>query len=270
MQFKEVSFPPILDKTFVPQNLELIPPTNSELPIEQQHYLLAIPWKETYLKLIPEAYQAFFLHVLPFLHVRTTDVHTATSVGYLPELLSMFPEGTYNQRVIAISLILHDSGWSQLTEQEVANSLGVTGLALTATAMGPKEKHAVEGEKLARKLLSEFAFEPALTTEEIELICKGVLYHDRPEAVAGSDQPMPLEIQILVDLDHLWSFTQENFWQDTARKGVAPKTYLENLTKDLDSYFVTPQGKALARKKLAERATEVAELEQLLAHMAHS
>ena len=62
---------------------------------------------------------------------------------------------------------------------------------------------------------------------------------------------MPLEVQLLVDLDHLWSFTHENFWQDTVRKGVEAKIYLKNLEQDLDSYFVTNAGKQKARELLA-------------------
>jgi len=68
---------------------------------------------------------------------------------------------------------------------------------------------------------------------------------------------VPLEIQVLIDLDHLWSFTHENFWQDSVRKGVAPIEYLQNLTDDLDSYFVTTEGKILARELLTKRAVEV-------------
>lgn len=162
-----------------------------------------------------------------------------------------------NRRVVALSLVLHDVGWSRLSEEEIASSLGVTGLKLTETAQGPKEKHAVEGARLARTLLSEYTFEPPLATEEIKLICLAVLYHDKPEEVAGADVPMPIEVQLLVDLDHIWSFTHENFWQDTVRKGVPPETYWQNLQDDLDSYFVTETGKDMAHKLLEERGKEI-------------
>ncbi len=262
MAFKEISLPPVLSATKLPDDLTLRAPEHSTLPIDQQHYLLYIPWEDSYLQLVPGEYQTFFKTVLPYLFPRTTDVHTAISLSYLDELVNAFPANTINKRVVALALILHDSGWSKLTEEEVANSLGVTGLKLTETAMGPKEKHAVEGEKIARQLLADVLFDPPLSSEEVELICKAVLYHDKPEAVAGAAQPMPIEVQVLVDLDHLWSFTHQNFWQDTVRKGVAPRAYLENLAKDLDGYFVTDQGKALARKLHAQRALEVTDWEK--------
>jgi len=67
---------------------------------------------------------------------------------------------------------------------------------------------------------------------------------------------------LLVDLDHLWSFTHQNFWQDTLRKGVQPKEYVQNLQRDIDDYFVTDQGKELALKLLNERLDEVEVIEK--------
>ena len=66
-------------------------------------------------------------------------------------------------------------------------------------------------------------------------------------------------MKLVCDVDHLWSFTHENFWQDTARKSVAPDSYLKNLENDLDGYFVTEQGKRKARSLIEERQVEVEE-----------
>ncbi len=68
---------------------------------------------------------------------------------------------------------------------------------------------------------------------------------------------MPIEVQLLADLDHLWSFTHLNFWQDTVRKNISPQTYLESLEVDLDDYFVTTIGKQIAKSLLTERKQEV-------------
>lgn len=254
-----ISFPQVLAPTRLQADITLVLPPTSQLPTEQQHFLLFIPWNEFYLNLVPVEFREFFQQVLPHLNARTTDVHTAVSMSFLDELLQRLGQ-PINRRVVALSLILHDSGWSKLTEQEIATSLGVSGLKLTAEAIGPKEKHAIVGAELAREILTKNPLSPALNPEEIDLICKAILYHDKPEAVAGAAQPMPLEVQALVDLDHLWSFTYQNFWQDTVRKGVAPAEYLQNLENDLDGYFVTHQGRELARELLSARAQEVSEL----------
>ncbi len=260
MQFKTIAFPEVLEATKIPSDIQLALPESSQLPLDQQHFLLYIPWDDKYLQLVPAEFRNFYTQILPLLNVRTTDVHTAISSSYLDILIPRINK-PLNRRAVALALFLHDAGWSKLSEKEVAESLGVKGLALTETAMGPKEKHAVEGEKIAREVLANTSFEPPLSPSEIELICKAILYHDKPEAVAGAGESMPLEVQVLVDLDHIWSFTHENFWQDTVRKGVNPAEYLKNLSNDLDGYFVTTEGKQLARELLAERSKEVMDFE---------
>lgn len=287
-----VATPVVVADRAIPDDLELKLPENSKLDREHWNRLIYIPWNDKYLERVPEDFRDFFKFVLPHLGARTTDVHTAISLGFLDQLLGEFAVGqsfsdqssssevnqqtinrqVINRRVVAIALILHDAGWSRLSDQEIADSLGVKGLKLNETAMGSKEKHAVESEKIAREVLGDvevlgeevdeskgslsFNFYPPLSLEEKQLICKAIRYHDKPEEVVGQ-QTMPIEVQLLVDLDHTWSFTHENFWQDTIRKGVVPEKYLENLENDLDSYFVTEPGKNLAKKLLEDRKAEV-------------
>lgn len=149
-----------------------------------------------------------------------------------------------------------------MSEEEIASSLGVTGLALTEQAIGPKEKHAVLGAEIARKVLTPRQAELGMSDQDRETIATAILYHDKPEQVVNAENEMPMEVQLLVDLDHLWSFTYLNFWQDTQRKGVAPREYLNNLQRDLDSYFVTELGRQKARSLLLERAREIEQLER--------
>ena len=222
-------------------------------------FLIYLPLSDEYLQFVPQDFQEFYNQILPYLSARTTDVHTAVCMQYLDEFIAQAEALGHkvNRNVLAYALMLHDSGWSQMTKQEIASSLGVKGLALTETALASKEKHAVFGEQIVRKILKAKQMEFGLTDLEIELICKAILYHDKPEAVAGSENKMPMEVQLLVDLDHVWSFTHLNFWQNTLLKGVDPKKYLENLRADLDSYFVTDIGKNKAKELLAQREKEV-------------
>ncbi len=238
-------------------------PPDSNLPESEQHFLLYIPWQDTYLDFVPQEYKNFFKQILPFLSARTTDVHTAVCMQYLDEFILQAQKNGHqpNRDILAYALMLHDSGWSKMSESEIAASLGVKGLALSETAMGPKEKHAVLGEAIARDILYKEQEALGLSNEEIEIICKAILFHDKPEAVAGLGNEMPIEVQLLVDLDHVWSFTQLNFWQDVQRKGVPAQEYLENLGNDLDSYFVTEIGKQKAKELLSQRTLEVLEVQ---------
>jgi hypothetical protein len=246
---------PNVKPTRIQSDIKLLLPDNISIDESQWHFLVYIPWDEKYLEQIPQEYKDFFNFVLPNLKVRTTDVHTAKSLSFLDDFQKHFSKENINWRIVAISLILHDCGWSQLTQQEIASSLGVKGLKLSPEALEPKQTHAIKGQELARRILDEYNFEPPLTNEEKETILKSVLYHDKPEEVAGKN--LPLEVQILVDLDHIWSFTHENFWQDTVRKGVDATEYVTNLKNDLNSYFVTDFGKKLASLLLSEREKEI-------------
>jgi hypothetical protein len=274
-RLETVETPPRFKKLYLPQggtallpddiNLEF--PQKSKLEDDRLHFLVSIPWDDAYLSRVDEEYRDFFKEVLPYLHARTTDVHIATCMRFIKELIADVKKAvetnesasepkSINERMVAAAFILHDAGWSEMSEEEIAASLGVTGLALTDAAMGPKEKHAILGGQVAEVMLSRCPCDPPMTDAEKEEIYQAVLFHDKPmELAKGGD--IPLEMKLVCDVDHLWSFTHENFWQDTVRKGVAPEAYLENLGKDLDGYFVTEEGRAKARALLAERAKEV-------------
>jgi len=240
-------------------NINLKIPTVNSLPESEKHFLLYIPWNEKYLEFVPDDYKKFFKEILPILNARTTDVHKAVCLQYLDEFIDKAKQNGEmpNRNVLAYALMLHDAGWSQMTQEEIAASLGVKGLALNTKAMGPKEKHAVLGAQIAKKILTNNKDKLGISNKEVEIICTAILYHDKPELVSGSQNQIPIEIKLLVDLDHIWSFTQLNFWQDVQRKGVDSKEYLENLKNDLNNYFVTNIGKDKARELLVQREIEV-------------
>lgn len=242
-------------KVRIPSDIELRLPENS-LSVDKQHFLLEISWDDKYFNKIPKEYLDFFKFVLPYLHARTTDVHTACSMGFLPEVFARHPN--IDKFVVAVALALHDNGWNQMSMEEIAGSLGYKGLKLSDNALNPKEKHAVLGAKKAKEILEKYIFNPPLTKFQKDLICKAILYHDKPWELSGKE--IPLEMQLICDLDHLWSFTHENFWQDTIRKGVTPKEYANNLKNDLEGYFLSIWGKQKAKSLLLER---IAELKQL-------
>lgn len=233
---------------YIPEDIELIVPKNSD-----SNTLVYIPWDDKYLDYVPEHLKSFFIKALPYLGVRTTDVHTAICTSYIDDIIRLYG-GKVNRRVIDLGLILHDIGWSSLSEQDIIDSLSdYKGLELSDTSMGPKKRHAVEGVKVSKKLLDEFDFEPALKEEEKKEILEIVLLHDTPENTSVNGQ-------LVADLDRLWSFTHENFWQDTIRKNVLPDNYLDNLNNDCEGYFSTKAGLTIAKELLNDRTKEVNQL----------
>ena len=247
---------------YVPIDIELVFPKES-LPSDLVRCLVYIPWQRDYLHLSPERYRPFLEYALPYLRTRTTDVHTAVCLSYMRNYVNRLQRETgteINEKIVAYGLILHDCGWSALGKKEVANSLAAQGLGVKGKALGPKRKHAEEGVRIARKILDEYEFNPPLTGEEKEAICEAVFWHDRTEEVKTRE--WPTEVGAVVDLDHLWSFTRLNFWQDTVGKDMSPQEYLKNLEHDLDSYFIFESGKGLAYALLEDRKKEAHYMEK--------
>jgi len=257
MYFRRFNLP-TGDSALIPSDIALKLPDNSSLDAKRLHFLVYIPWDDKYLQSLDNAdnaYTDFFREMLPYLHARTTDVHIATCMPFIHEFLRAH-QGTIDEKVVYIAFILHDSGWSQMSDEEIASSLGITGLALNDDAIHPKERHAILGRNIAMHVLEQEPYASQLTVGQRELIYNAILYHDKPWEL-GVNGAIPLEMKIVCDVDHLWSFTHENFWQDIVRKKVNPISYLKNLNDELASYFVTEKGKEKAKLLLFERQVEV-------------
>lgn len=233
----------------IPKDIELVVPENSP-----SNTLVYIPWDDKYLQYVPDEWKDFFLVALDYLHARTTDVHTAICTSYIDKIISLH-QGDVNRRVVALGLILHDIGWSSLSDEEIAQSLtGYKSAQPTGESQkGPKERHAIEGVKISEKLLDSFNFDPALSAEDRQEILETVLHHDHPEQISVNGK-------LAADLDRLWSFTHENFWQDTIRKDVSPQEYLATLSKETDTYFFTKAGSSISKEFIRDRAKEVEQI----------
>ena len=242
----------------IPDDIELRTPPNPGIDPSLLSALVYIPWNDTYFDNIPTNYRGFFRSLLPDLSVRTTDVHVAVCMPFIAKLGQRVTD-KFDERVVSLALILHDIGWSRLSDREIASSLGVTGLALSSAASEPKENHAKVGRIYAEKILATHQFDPPLTATQKSLILDAVQFHDKPWELSHA-AAVPPEVKLVCDVDHLWSFTHQNFWQDTVRKSVDPGEYLQNLAQDLNDYFITDQAKALAQSLLNQRKSEVESL----------
>jgi hypothetical protein len=244
---------------FIPADLDVVTPKGRRIEAAQRHHLAYLPWKNKYFRHIPLEYRDFFTFVLPFLHARTSNVHTALSIAQLPYLLKGATTPV-NKRLVYLALILHDCGWSQVGQQDLLRSFNYNGVSPTgADSVSPKQKHLVYGEALSYKLLDSFDFGAnPLTSEEMYTISEIVRRHDHDAAwERGKYGRISPEVKIVCDSDRLWSYTYENFWLDTIRKGVPADAYFELIQGEVASYFFTPEGKARARQLIAERQTEV-------------
>ncbi|HUS26615.1 MAG TPA: hypothetical protein VMY99_04695 [Nevskiaceae bacterium] len=241
----------------VPHAIELAVPQNSDVANERLHLLTHIPWHDKYLQHVPAKYQDFFLYVLPHLNTRTTNVHTALSMSFLPELLAS-ADGPVDKHVVHLGVILHDSGWSTCSHHEIADSLDYKGVSYTPNAAAAKKKHTVRGHTRAGELLNGYTQELSLSPAQTRLICDIALYHEKPWGYTVNGKT-PIELVLACEADRLWPFTHENFWLDTIRKGVDPMVYIENVAAEINSgLLLTDFGRQKAVRMVAQRRAEVA------------
>jgi hypothetical protein len=258
MNFRTINLP-TGTKANIPADLRLEFYAGPALSPRQRQATAYIPWQASYLRHVPAAYQPLFEHIAPYLSKRTTNVHTALSLGQLPWLLDQ-SDSAVDSHLVHIAVTLHDIGWSKVSLEAIADSLSYSGLALSPRSRIPKEQHILIGVALAWDVLDNFNFtQGPLTEADKRHIAAIIRRHDYDAPWEQGRYPQVTdETAIVCDADRLWSYTFENFWQDTVRKGVAPEEYIATLTKSVSSYFLTPQAKARAHTLLAQRQYEVA------------
>lgn len=250
------------EQVIVPADIAVHTPTETTVAPERRHLLAYIPWDDKYLAFVPAAYHDFFRFVLPHLGARTTNVHTALSVSFIPELIALSGHDV-DEHITTIAVILHDCGWSQMSDDEIADSLDYSGL-FAEKARRPKERHGELGAELARTLLPQHELTAHMTQETRDLICDIIYYHDQMRLWPRDERPAPYEYDVTVEADKLWSYTHQNFWHDTVRKGVDAVTYLENLRELVHKYLVRPESIKVAQRLWEDRAREVADYKQFI------
>lgn len=127
---------------------------------------------------------------VPHLHVRSNDAHTAYSYGLAKALCDLHPDA--DRDVVLPAIILHDTGWSRVPEDEVLEAIrpggGRTDLVLL---------HEKEGAAIARDVLEQLGRGP----EQIDEIVQIIDGHDsRLTALSLNDS-------LVKDADKLWRLT---------------------------------------------------------------
>jgi hypothetical protein len=251
---------------YLPDDIKVEFPNTDAVSPERIHLLAYIPWHAEYLGKVPAGYRKFFEKILPLLEARTTNVHTAVCLSLVRPMIDRVG-GKVDEQVVHVALTLHDAGWSQLGEEEIANSLDYKGLSHSGVeaevAQSAKERHDVLGHAMAKQILAEQGLDPELTEEQKELVAAYVRYHTFPRRYS-SESELPIELKLVHDTDRLWSYTHENFWHDTVRKDVDPQAYAYNLAMAIEGYFLTEEARVMARELLLEREVEVAALQMHL------
>lgn len=183
-------------------------------------------------------YGRLYEGALPFLGVRRNELHTR--VCYRFALLLLESEGG-NADVVVPAILLHDIGWSRIPEH-----LHLTAFGPHVTNPGLQRVHETEGAAMAGELLAAAGY----PRPESEHIVRIVSRHDTGTQTAS------LEEQIVKDADKLWRVSREGLAVDSERFGLSRAHNLARLESQIEGWFLTPGGKALARREWEARRDE--------------
>ncbi len=136
------------------------------------------------------AHQRIWELALPHLNVRDNDVHTIYAYGIGRALTQLHPEA--DPEVVLPAIILHDTGWSCVPEDEILEAIAPDGGRPDLVLL-----HEKEGARIAAKVLAEVGYD-AEKIEEILAIIDG---HDSRKTA------MSLNDALMKDADKLWRLT---------------------------------------------------------------
>jgi HD domain len=173
------------------------------------------------------------------LRIRDNTLHTRISYYYARKLLEA--EGG-EPRLVLPAVLLHDTGYSQLPEEEIKD------------AFGPKIKkpelqrlHEVEGIRIAGEILQEIDY-PADMIQSVQLYIDG---HDtRTTAHDKNDM-------IVKDADKLWRYSYEGFLLIYPWLGLTPQAYMDRLIARVSTWFFTKTAKMLATEEAQKRKKDL-------------
>lgn len=179
----------------------------------------------------------------PYLATRDNQEHTEWSVACAWELLTR--EGG-DAEVVIRAVILHDVGWSALSEEQQMRAFG------PQTDRELNRVHEVTGARIAAAI-AEVGYDPELSEEIVEIV-RG---HDsRLEALSRNDG-------LVKDADKLFRLSRLGFSTHGRRFfGLNLEQYLAVLAERYENWFFTPTARELAGEAFADLSAYLSELEE--------
>jgi len=198
------------------------------------------------LQKIEPGYQKIFELAIPFLKTRLNLPHTFIVYQYADLLLQ---QESGSREIVIPACILHDVGWSAVPEDRQLKAFGPN-----ITDPEARRRHEVEGVLIARRILSQLGYNGTLV-EGIVAIIDG---HDT------TTHARSFEDAVTKDSDKLFRLCAAGFRIDCERFQVNPIEYWPNLSKRMQTWFLTKTGKELADYEAGLRNREIRQMQNEL------
>lgn len=182
---------------------------------------------------------------LPFQDKRDDAGHAFITLEYAKQLVDL-EQG--NPDVILPAIILHDTGWSRLTQEEWR-----VVFSSTATAEDEKRvrlRHQEEGVNIAHEILTAMDYPQGWTMDILEIISE----HDtRPHFISKDEG-------LVRDADKLWRFSRTGIEADLERFEFGADVLFDRLLGQIpqENFFYSEKSRQLAQQELERRRLEYA------------
>ncbi len=171
---------------------------------------------------------------LPFQDKREDIGHAETVTYFALKILESIPA---DRRIVIPAAILHDTGWSQLSSEEIAKFYLPNWKEFEPQL---RRKHQEEGVKTAREVLGVL-YKKELIPSILEIISQ----HDTRQGFLNTEDG------VVRDADKLWIFTAPCCELAVRKERNFGKSIYNQLNEWLssESFFYSPISKSIARKE---------------------
>ncbi len=189
-----------------------------------------------------DIYDRIFALADPYLQTRSNLIHTAVARRFAAALLLREPG---DPEIAIPAILLHDVGWSALTEEMQLQAFGPGHVKKDKTL---NRVHETEGVKIARQILAQVHYDD-VKSEEILQIIDG---HDsRLTPISDNDK-------IVKDADKLFRFSAEGLDFYLARFEMTPAEIVQWLQTRIEVWFFTAAARKIAAAEWEQRHRSLA------------
>lgn len=190
-----------------------------------------------------DKYKKIWELALPYQDKRKDNGHAQIVTEYTFKLCQIEKA---NDIIAVPAAILHDIGWSKLSQEE---RMSIFGSKITPEAeYDIRIKHQQESAKMAKKILNAVKYPMVYFKDILEIISQ----HDTREGFVSSEDGA------MRDADKLWRYSQAGFQADIDRNNFTFDFLYNKMLKNIDrkNYFCFDSARNIARQELENRRIE--------------